>query len=273
MKRVPRVILLGHRGFVGSALAAYLRAQGVEVLGIDRENYRSSRGAEADILINANGSSDKRLAELDPLASFRATVDTAMASLADFRYERYMLLSSVDVYNDLVDPANTEEGVPIDPLKLTPYGLFKYGAELAIRKFARSWVVLRLGPLVGPGLKKNPVHDLLSRHTLYISPESRLSFIDTRDVARIAWGLRTDAGAIFNVAGVGTVRLGDVALAAGVDVSRMPATLPVHTYSVSVAKLRARFEVRSSQDTVTAFLAERRSGALSTAAAEEEGVV
>ncbi len=258
VKRTPRVILLGHRGFVGSALESYFREQGADVLGVDRDSYRSSRGAEADLLINANGSSDKRLAERDPLASFRANVDAAMESLSDFRCERYMLMSSIDVYNDFGDPARNDEDVTIDPLTLSRYGLIKYVTELAVRSFTRSSLVLRLGPLVGPRLKKNPIHDLLSEGTLYISPESRLSFIDTRDVARIAWALRSEEG-VFNVAGIGTVRLADVALAAGIDAPRTVEALPVHTYSANVDKLRSRTDVRSSEDAVTAYIAEQQS--------------
>lgn len=270
VKRTPRVILLGHRGFVGSALASNLRQQGADVLGVDRDNYRSSRGAEADLLINANGSSDKRLAERDPLASFRANVDTLVESLSDFRYERYVLMSSIDVYNDFGDPARNDEDVAIDPLRLSRYGLIKYMAELAVRSIARSWLILRLGPLVGPQLKKNPIHDLLSERTLYISPESRLSFIDTRDVAKTAWALRTEDG-VFNVAGFGTVRLADVATAAGVDVSGIVEALPVHTYSVNIDKLRARMRVRSSEDAVKTYLAERQG--LSSDASGEGRVV
>ncbi len=257
MKSAPRVILIGHRGFVGSTLGSYFREQGADVLGVDHDNYGSLRGAEADLLVNANGSSDKRLAERDPLASFRANVDSVMESLSDFRYRHYVFMSSIEVYDDFGDPTRNDEGVTIDPLRLSRYGLVKYVAELAVRNLAPSSLVLRLGHLVGPGLKKNPIYDLLWRRMLYISPESHLSFIDTRDVARITWALRNERG-IFNVAGVGTARLADMALAAGVDVSGSAEGLPVHTYSVNVGKLLARERVRTSEDTVRAYIAEQR---------------
>ncbi len=70
-----RVIVVGHRGLIGSAIAAHARALGAEVIGIDRDNYASRRGTHADILVNANGDPVKRRAETEPLESFRAQVD------------------------------------------------------------------------------------------------------------------------------------------------------------------------------------------------------
>ena len=253
-----RAIVLGHRGFVGSAISAHLRAGGVDVLGIDRDNYEARRGAEAEFFINAAGSSDKRLAERDPTASLRANVRTAMDSLSDFRYGYYLLISSVDVYDDFGDPERSREGTAIDAIKLSPYGLIKYATELAVRAVANKWLIFRLGPLVGPGLRKNPVFDLVSRRTLFLDPESRLSFIDTRDVARIIWDLRGEAGEIFNVSGAGTVRLRDIATSLGLDLAALGKSLPVHMYSVDVTKIGSRIDVPSSERTVYRFLDEWR---------------
>jgi nucleoside-diphosphate-sugar epimerase len=215
------------------------------------------RGARADLLINANGSSDKRLAAADPLNSYRLNVDAALASLHDFTFEGYLLVSSVDVYSDLGDVSRTEESTRIEPRSLTPYGLVKYMTELVVQRFAPRWTIFRLGPLVGPGLRKNPIFDLLERRTLFMHPSSCLSFIDTRTVADVVWRLRDRAGEVFNVAGEGAVRLSDVAERVSVTLPQRE-DLPRADYIVSVRKLGSIIPLPTSAQTIERFLGEQR---------------
>ena len=259
----PRVFVLGHRGFVGSAYAAHLRAVGVDLVGIDRGNYDAYRGHRADVVINADGSSDRRLAQSNPLASFRLNVDTTLASLVDFPCEQYIHICTIGVYEHPADPSRNHEAVQIDPFALAPYGFFKYLGELVVRKYARRWLVVRLGPLVGPGLRKNSIYDLLARRTLFFNPESTMPYIDTRVAARLTWDLREETDQIFNICGAGHVRLADVAQALGVELSPDLHELPYDNFNVNIDKLRARRDVPDSMSAVLAFAREWREGALS----------
>lgn len=250
------MILLGHRGYVGSAFADHLRSLEVDVIGVDRDNYPDLRGARGDVLINANGSSDRLLAERDPLASFRANVDATMASLMDFPCERYVHMSTIAVYEHPTDTERNHEGTEVDPLRLSPYGFYKYLGELAVRRHARHWLIARLGPLVGPRISKNSIFDLLAKRTLFYHPDSALPYIDTRVVARIVWQLREHNNEIFNVCGRGRVRLADVAEKLGVELSAGHYALPRDDFDVSIEKLSRFVSVPDSMSTVLAFAEE-----------------
>src|SRR5262245_31012343 len=96
----PMIFLLGGSGFYGSGLARVLAEMGREFRVITRENYAAFRGEGCELLINANGNSSKLLAARAPLDDFDASVRSVRASLADFRFDAYIYLSSVDVYPD-----------------------------------------------------------------------------------------------------------------------------------------------------------------------------
>lgn len=254
------VILVGHRGFVGSAIAAHLRDESVPFIGIDRSNVGACRGLTTKYVIDAGGSSDRRLSDAEPLASFRLTVDRTLGLLTNLRFERFVSLSTVAVYADPLSPTRNREDAAIDPARLSAHGLFKYLAECLVRKYAPSWTIVRLGPMVGPGLRKNSIYDLLERGTVYVSPESTLPYIDTRDVARIVWLLRDQANEIFNLTGRGTVRIAEVARDLGVELARDLEDAPMDSFDVDIGKASALAQIPGTKATLRRFLSEWRSG-------------
>lgn len=249
------IFLIGGRGLVGSAIARALTAQGREFAVIQRENYRDYAGQSCDLLINANGSSSKRLAEADPLADFRANVESVRATLADFRFERYLLVSSCDVYPDCSSPAATREDQPLDAAAESGYGFHKRLAELCVEHAARDWIVARMGGFVGPGLKKNPIYDILFGERLFLDPESELQFLHTDDAARIllALGERGPGREIVNVCGRGLVRLAEVMERARRTVTVAPAS-PRVRYDVNIEKLSRWTLVPETRETVLRFV-------------------
>jgi dTDP-4-dehydrorhamnose reductase len=209
---VFRVCLLGSTGFVGSAFARLFKSQGIEFAAVNIRNYQQYAGTQCDILINANGSSKKYLADEDPKLDFTLNVRSVVDSLHDFKYRLYVYLSSIDVYNNVSDPAQNHEEIVIQPEELSNYGFHKYLAELAVRKYATSppapltspfdkgrlrgilnnksspsWLIFRLGGMVGKGLKKNSIFDLLHGRPLRVHPDSAYQYLNTDDVARIVW--------------------------------------------------------------------------------------
>src|SRR5215468_12139449 len=109
------IFLIGGRGLVGSAFARVLEASGQPFAILDRETYPQFIGRSCSLLINANGNSSKRLASVEPLRDFDASVRTVRQSLIDFHFERYIHLSSCDVYPDCSSSAATAEDLLIDP--------------------------------------------------------------------------------------------------------------------------------------------------------------
>jgi nucleoside-diphosphate-sugar epimerase len=251
------IFILGGAGFIGSALVRHCRRHNLEHAVITRESYRALAGQACDVLINANGNSRKFLAAQDPLAEFQASVASVRASLVDFPAERYVHISTCDVYPDCTSPATTVETLQPEPAQQSPYGFHKYLAEQCVRHAARRWLILRFGGVVGPGLKKNPIYDILHGGPLWLDPASELQYLHTDDAAAIIFALlaRGLSHEIFNLCGQGTVQLAEVMTWADRQVPVQPGS-PTVRYDVAVAKLAAQVPVPESRQTVRSFVAE-----------------
>lgn len=252
------IYILGGNGFVGSAYARRLAAAGREFAIVTRDNYAEYVGRSCDILINANGNSKKFLADRAPLDEFDASVRSVRKSLAEIRCQTYVYLSTVDVYPDCSPGANTSEAAPLDGASQSTYGFHKYLAEQCVRHSAREWLIFRLGGFVGPGLWKNPIHDILGGGPLWLDPASQLQFLHTDRAADLALSL-IDAGCrqeVFNLCGRDVVSLADVIEAAGTSVPVRPGSPVVH-YEVDIAKLSSRCHAPETRAAVLEFVREQ----------------
>ncbi|MFA6214648.1 MAG: SDR family oxidoreductase [Candidatus Micrarchaeia archaeon] len=255
-----KVGIIGYRGFVGSAFYEVFQEGGkFEVTGIGRENYGGLKGSAFDILINANGNSSKRLAETEPEKDFEMNVVATQHALGDFPSKHYVHLSTVEVYNDKSRNETTQEDSGIDPSRLSNYGKSKYAGEQAARRH-KSFLILRLAGMVGPGMKKGPAYDILHDGKLYLSEKSLLHFMDTREVARIAMLLcrKGKWGETYNVAGRGALELSRFAGMAGVKLSSSGKETAL--FGISTQKLERETEVMPSEEAVRAFIAEWERG-------------
>ncbi len=258
---LPTVLVLGAKGFVGSAVAAEAAQRGLHIIAVDKDEYDAARGAACDVLINANGNSKKYLAAQDPALEFDLSVRSVERSLHDFRFGLYVHLSSCDVYADPSSPATTDEDVPVDPRRLSQYGFHKWLAEQLVRHDARRWLIVRMGGFVGPRLWKNSIHDLLTGAPLRVHPDSAYQYLDTRDFARILFTLIHAGleGAIVNVTGDGVVRLREVADWLGLAAPPLAeGDLPVEHYEIALDRLRRHIAPPPTRDTVRRFLDECR---------------
>lgn len=249
------IFILGGRGLLGSAFVRTCELRKLPFTIIDRANYASHIGARCSLLVNANGNSRKPLAKQDPLAEFDASVRSVRASLIDFRFDRYLHLSSCDVYPDCTSPATTQESQVPDLARQSPYGFHKYLAEQCIQHSAADWLIFRCGGFVGPGLKKNAIFDILKGGPLWLDPASELQFMHTDEAAGIALGLSESgvSGQVLNLCGRGVVRLSDVVNAVGRPVSVQPDS-PLVRYDVSIEKISRLIEIPSSRETVLSFV-------------------
>ena len=256
-------VVLGAKGFVGSAVAAEAARRGWDVLAVDREEYDAAKGAACDLLINANGNSRKYLAVQDPMLEFDLSVRSVERALHDFRAGMHVHLSTIDVYPDASGPATTREDAPIEPARLSPYGFHKWLAEQLVAHDAPRWLILRMGGFVGPRLWKNSIHDLLAGVPLRVHPDSEYQYLHTRDLARIVFDL-VEAGVekeIFNVAGDGVISPRAVAaMIPGCDLSGLPPGLPRERYEINVDKIRARAALPRTVETVREFVQNVLSG-------------
>jgi nucleoside-diphosphate-sugar epimerase len=243
-----RVILIGANGLVGSAFARKLsKTPGVELVPVVRATYDQLVGTSADVVIEAACNSRKFFAEEKPVEEFETSVTHRLKSLFDFPAPFHLHISSVDVYSDLTSPETTREDCQIDLGKASHYGFHKLLAEELVRHYAKKWLVARLAGMVGPGLRKNPVFDILNGQPLRIHPDSQYQFMHTDEVARVVWAL-FESGAhneVFNVAGEGLVSPREIAALAGktMDLSALPAHSSPRKVHVCLEKISARFSM------------------------------
>jgi nucleoside-diphosphate-sugar epimerase len=232
------IYVLGGGGFVGSAYVRLLTELGLPVKAITRSNYDELRGSSCAVLVNANGNSKKFLSTRDPLWDFDASVRSVVASLEDFKAERYVFLSSGDVYPETNSPAVTREDQAIDLGCISRYGLHKFLAEQIVRSVHPSWLVVRMGGFVGEGLRKNAIFDMLTGAPVWLSPDSALQFIDTADAARIVWDLVEAGrqGEVVNMSAEGTLHLGAFHHAIGSSSTFKP-DAPTVRYELSLDRL------------------------------------
>jgi nucleoside-diphosphate-sugar epimerase len=255
------IFIIGGQGFVGSALVRHCRARDIPHAIVERDNYRQFVGEKCDVLINANGNSRKYLAREDPLEEFAQTVRSVRASLVDFRADCYVYLSTCDVYPDCSSPAITLESALPDVARQSPYGFHKYLAEQCVRHAAPRWLIMRLGGMVGPGMRKNPVFDILHEQPLWLDPASQLQFLHTDEVSRIVFALleRNLCGEIVNLCGKGLIALEEIARLAGKPIRVQPGS-PRVRYHVATDKLHRMLEgmepLPRTSDTLEKFLRE-----------------
>jgi nucleoside-diphosphate-sugar epimerase len=261
------IFILGGRGLVGSAFQRLCERRQEPFVVLDRQNYTDHIGAHCDLFVNANGNSSKLLSKTDPIKDFDASVRTVRSSLNDFQYHRYLHLSSCDVYPDCSSPLTATENLEPDPARQSPYGFHKYLAEQCVRHCSKEWLIFRLGGLVGPGLKKNAVFDILAGGPLWLHPDSELQFIHTDRAAEIMLDLAQDglSHRTLNLCGAGLIQLREILDAVG-DVPVNPGS-PVVRYDVSIEEISRLVELPQTRATVMDFvrsrmeLRERRSDA------------
>ncbi|KKL85405.1 hypothetical protein LCGC14_1955050 [marine sediment metagenome] len=241
--------IIGATGFIGSALTEQLQG-----ISITRENYNQHRGSHFDILINANGNSKKYLADKDPLQEFTASVGSLSQFVRDFSYNLFVLISSCDVYEQMI-PEMSREEISINPTYVSQYGYHKLIAEQIIHGFCPSFLIIRLGGCVGKNMWKNPIYDIITRKQLFIHPASSLQYLHVDKMAEIVSNLCKDSHrGTFNVCGKRTEVLQDML---NIDDVKWNEELPKIVYDINIDKISCLYEIPTTYKTITDFAKQR----------------
>jgi len=150
-----KTALIGHTGFVGSNLLWERPFTGL----YRSTNIEAIAGEHFDLVVCAGAPAVKWQANRDPAAD-RACLGRLMAALERTTAERFILISTVDVYGQV---NGVDEDCP--PTGATPYGLHRLELEQFVAERFNSLIV-RLPALFGPGLKKNAIYDLLRNNQI-----------------------------------------------------------------------------------------------------------
>lgn len=168
--------LIGYTGFVGGNLdrQAHFHTR------VNRANLHELRGHTAGLVVCAAAPAAKWLANRHPRRD-RSNLDSLVAALDGVTAERFVLISTVDVYPD---PVGVDEDDGVDDVDHHAYGRHRRLLERYVEgRFSRRLVV-RLPALFGEGLKKNFIYDLhLDRAEVALTHrDSQFQFYD---VARL----------------------------------------------------------------------------------------
>lgn len=144
--------VVGSAGFVGQSLIAQSEFDGQ----FNRGNFDELADSIHNLLIFASAPAKKWLANSSP-DSDRDNIDYLVRSMRDLEVKKFVLISTVDVYDD---PIGVNEQVAADATAPNHYGVNRLYLEDALRQVFPSMLAIRLPGLVGTGLRKNALFDM-----------------------------------------------------------------------------------------------------------------
>jgi hypothetical protein len=162
---MSRRALIGHTGFVGGNL---LRQADFDAR-FNSRNIEQLAGEKFESVVCAGAPAAKWLANRDP-AQDRQSLERLMAALERVQCERFVLISTIDVYPKL---QAADEAFDCEQATNHAYGTHRSWLEQRVRARFPDALIVRLPALFGPGLKKNVLYDLLHDQQLAaINPRS-----------------------------------------------------------------------------------------------------
>lgn len=159
--------LIGYSGFVGSTL---LKQTQFDAL-FNSANIHEIDNREFDTVVCAGAPAQKWIANRDPQADLNK-IEGLISHLRTVRCKTFILISTVDVFQQ---PTGVTEDSPVSEEGLHAYGLHRRYLERFVQEHFAAHLVIRLPGLVGPGLRKNVIFDLLNANGLK-AIESRARF-------------------------------------------------------------------------------------------------
>ena len=144
--------LIGSTGFIGGTL---LRARSFDAC-FNSANIETMRGREFRTIVCAGARAEKWKANREPEID-RQGIDALCDVLSTVRAQRFVLISTVDVF---ADPCGVDELSPVPTGELYAYGANRRHLETFVANTFPA-IILRLPGVYGQGLRKNVIYDLL----------------------------------------------------------------------------------------------------------------
>lgn len=158
MLNLFNVALIGHTGFVGSILCK----QHAFTHFYRSTNIDEIRRQKFNLVVCAGAPAKKWLANQQPAQDLQ-TLKHLMNCLEDITCNQFILISTVDVFKN---PIEINEASAVDEKDLHAYGLHRRWLEKFVEQRFDRHLIVRLPGLVGPGLRKNIIFDLLNNNNL-----------------------------------------------------------------------------------------------------------
>jgi dTDP-4-dehydrorhamnose reductase len=133
--------------------------------------------------------------------------------------------------------------------------------EVLVKKYSSKSLIIRPGGLVGPGMKKGPIFDILEDKPLWIHPNSTLNIMRTATTARIVLELakehlkRNIAQEEFNLTGVSTITLFEASMILNKQMI-FGDDLPVYNSTIDLSSNSRSISLPSSKNELIEFYLE-----------------
>lgn len=203
-----KLLLTGHRGYLGACVATLAQAQGRELLTLDgRLEDLAEASLDCDLVIHCAGALRHRVAELE--SSNVLGLERLLAALR--RPVRFLYVSSRAVYTPIPGQALLSEASPLGPAE--SYGLTKLAGEKRVQASGLPHCIVRPTLLIGAGEGQTGISFLSRAFAAMAQGEAVTLFepvpihdsLAVRDLA--TWILQlADAdpftGGVYNAAGV-----------------------------------------------------------------------
>ncbi len=167
--------LVGNTGFVGSNLEATLKFDAC----VNSRNVGDLYGMSPEILIYAGVRGTKFIANSNPDEDLK-NIEAAKNNIIQIKPKRLLLISTVDVYDDL---NGKDESHSINPQKLHCYGKNRYMLEEWAKSNVANCQIIRLPAIFGINLKKNFIHDLIDPVPKYLAEERFYKICESMDIS------------------------------------------------------------------------------------------
>lgn len=230
-----KIGIVGCSGFVGSYIYNTFLCSG----SLSCEEFEPN--TDYDFVIDANGNSRKFWANQNPLEDFSKSVTSVYERMVinkPFkRFGTYVYISSIDAYQNNL------------------YGMNKRIAEEIIKLHCDNWVILRCSAIIGEGMKKGVLYDLINERKTFLKPSSRLQFITLRELQNIVESAINNgiSNQTFNVAGKDSVSVQEIADLFNLQVDKYGSEEQHFEYSVALTQ-RTFFPLKSSIEYVKEYL-------------------
>lgn len=150
--------LIGFSGFVGTTL----RRQAPFGALFRSTNIDEIECGAFDTVVCAGAPAQKWIANREPEAD-REKIDGLIDRLKTVHCRTFILISTVDVFKN---PLEVDEKTAVDESGLHAYGRHRRRLEEFVDSHFPGRLIVRLPGLVGPGLRKNVIFDLLNANNL-----------------------------------------------------------------------------------------------------------
>jgi nucleoside-diphosphate-sugar epimerase len=189
---MPGSALIGYSGFVGGNLAAQFPFDD----NYNSKNIQDIRRKSYDLIVCCGVSAVKWKANRFP-GEDREAVERLLNNLQFVKAERFILISTVDVYPS---PEGVDEDSDPHAQPNHTYGTNRLYVEDTVRRLFATAYVVRLPGLFGPGLKKNVIYDLMHDNVDAIHPEGQFQYYDVRRLWRDLQVVTTNNLRLVNIA-------------------------------------------------------------------------